>query len=31
MDITMLRGKASQFGYTDPNFQAMDFGFGGGF
>jgi len=31
MDITMLRGTASQFGYTDPNFQAMDFGFGGGF
>ena len=29
MDITMLRGTASQFGYTDPNFQAMDFGFGG--
>ena len=31
MDITMLRGTATQFGYTDPNFQAMDFGFGGGF
>ena len=31
MDITLLRGTASQFGYTDPNFQAMDFGFGGGF
>lgn len=31
MDITMLRGTASQFGYTDPNYQAMDFGFGGGF
>jgi len=31
MDITMLRGTASQFGYTDPNFQAMDFGFNGGF
>jgi len=31
MDITMLRGTASQFGYTDPNFQAMDFGFSGGF
>ena len=29
MDITMLRGTASQLGYTDPNFQAMDFGFGG--
>ena len=29
MDITMLRGVASQFGYSDPNFQAMDFGFGG--
>jgi len=31
MDITMLRGTASQLGYTDPNFQAMDFGFSGGF
>ena len=31
MDITMLRGTAAQFGYSDPNFQAMDFGFGGGF
>jgi len=31
MDITLLRGTASQFGYSDPNFQAMDFGFGGGF
>ena len=31
MDITMLRGTATQFGYSDPNFQAMDFGFGGGF
>lgn len=31
MDITMLRGVASQFGYTDPNFQAMDFGFNAGF
>jgi len=30
MDITMLRATASQFGYTDPNFQAMDFGFGRG-
>ena len=29
MDITMLRGTSTQFGYTDPNFQAMDFGFGG--
>ena len=33
MDITMLRGVSSQFGYSDPNFQAMsfgsDFGFGG--
>jgi fumarate reductase iron-sulfur subunit len=31
MDITLLRGTASQFGYSDPNFQAMDFGFGGVF
>ncbi len=31
MDITMLRGTSTQFGYSDPNFQAMDFGFGGGF
>jgi len=31
MDITLLRSIASQFGYSDPNFQAMDFGFGGGF
>lgn len=31
MDITMLRGVASQFGYTDPNFQAINFNFGGGF
>jgi len=31
MDITLLRGISSQFGYSDPNFQAMDFGFGGGF
>jgi len=31
MDITMLRGTSAQFGYSDPNFQAMDFGFGGGF
>ncbi len=29
MDINMLRGKAAQLGYNDPNFQAMDFG--GGF
>jgi len=29
MDINMLRGTASQLGYSDPNFQAMDFGFGG--
>ena len=27
MDITMLRSTSSQFGYTDPNFQAMNFGF----
>jgi fumarate reductase iron-sulfur subunit len=31
MDITMLRGTSAQFGYSDPNFQSMDFGFGGGF
>ncbi len=31
MDITMLRATSAQFGYSDPNFQAMDFGFGGGF
>jgi len=32
MDITMLRGTSAQFGYSDPNFQAMDFGSGfGGF
>lgn len=31
MDITMLRGTSAQFGYSDPNFQTMDFGFGGGF
>lgn len=32
MDITMLRGTSAQFGYSDPNFQAMDFGGGfGGF
>ncbi len=29
MDITMLRSTSAQFGYSDPNFQAMDFGFGG--
>ncbi|MCK5854172.1 MAG: succinate dehydrogenase/fumarate reductase iron-sulfur subunit [Sulfurovaceae bacterium] len=29
MDITMLRGTSAQFGYSDPNFQSMDFGFGG--
>jgi len=29
MDITMLRGTSTQFGYSAPNFQAMDFGFGG--
>ena len=29
MDITMLRSTSVQFGYSDPNFQAMDFGFGG--
>ena len=29
MDITMLRSVSSQFGYSDPNFQAMDFGFDG--
>ena len=26
MDIIMLRGTASQFGYSDPNFQTMEFG-----
>jgi hypothetical protein len=31
MDITILRGTSAQFGYSDPNFQAMDFGFSGGF
>ena len=31
MDITLLRGISAQFGYSDPNFQAMEFGFGGGF
>ncbi len=29
MDINMLRGTAAQLGYSDPNYQAMDFGFGG--
>jgi len=29
MDINMLRMTASQLGYSDPNYQAMDFGFGG--
>jgi len=29
MDINMLRATSSQFGYSDPNFQTMDFGFGG--
>jgi len=29
MDINMLRGTAAKLGYMDPNFQAMDFGFGG--
>ncbi len=27
MDITLLRGVSSQFGYSDPNFVAMSFGF----
>ena len=33
MDITMLRGTSSQYGYTDPNFGVMNFGFdpSGGF
>jgi len=33
MDITMLRGSSTQYGYSDPNFGAMNFGFdlGGGF
>ena len=31
MDIMMLRSSSAQFGYSDPNFSAMDFGFGGGF
>jgi len=29
MDITLLRSTATQLGYSDPNFQTMDFGFGG--
>lgn len=29
MDINMLRATAAQLGYSDPNFQAMDFGFAG--
>ncbi len=29
MDIMMLRGAAARVGYSDPNFQTMDFGFGG--
>jgi len=28
-DILMLRSKSAQFGYSDPNFMNMDFGFGG--
>ena len=33
MDITMLRGSSTQYGYSDPNFGAMNFGFdpNGGF
>ena len=31
MDITQLRSTSAQFGYSDPNFQAMDFGGFGGF
>ncbi len=31
MDITMLRSLSTQYGYSDPNFTTMDFGFGGGF
>jgi fumarate reductase iron-sulfur subunit len=27
MDITMLRGTSSQYGYSDPNFAPMNFGF----
>ncbi|CAA6808577.1 MAG: Unknown protein, partial [uncultured Sulfurovum sp.] len=29
MDINMLRGTATRLGYMDPNYKAMDFGFGG--
>jgi len=28
-DILMLRSKSAQFGYSDPNFTTMNFGFGG--
>jgi fumarate reductase iron-sulfur subunit len=33
MDITMLRGTSTQYGYSDPNFASMGFGFdpSGGF
>jgi len=33
MDITMLRSSSTRYGYSDPNFSAMSFGFdaGGGF
>lgn len=33
MDITLLRGTSSQYGYSDPNFSSMNFGFdpSGGF
>lgn len=27
MDITMLRGTSTQYGYSDPNFSSMNFGF----
>ena len=27
MDITMLRGTSTQYGYNDPNFTSMNFGF----
>jgi len=27
MDITMLRGTSTQYGYSDPNFSLMNFGF----
>jgi fumarate reductase iron-sulfur subunit len=29
MDIMMIRGTAARLGYSDPNYQAMDFGFAG--